>query len=487
MRKLFVFIGVVFIFIEQISTFDTLMPENEFNKFLSEGSMDGYYTYEEFWNKWFQFRNDTQNSVFLSDRISIGKTFEDREIYGYYLTDDVSKLEDYKKTKNIVLLDSLHHSREPITLTMMVLLMREVLKLLRTKTHSKIKEFFRDNIIFVVPILNVDSYVYINNHYNTSQKNEVKMIRKNRHIDPRCNEITGGVDLNRNYEFKFAFDNEGSSPNPCAEDYRGQTAFSEPETVAIKNYVIDHSNLVSSINFHSYGNAWVYPFGFVSDKSNHLLEEKNLLFKNFLDEFKKDIEAKKIKALFGNTPLLLDYSCNGEAGDWFVGKKDVLGIDFELGDLNNLSESFYPPQSIISDIVRYNWHIVKEFIYHHIIAFSHRMVYNKNKVSFEIINKSLSSLYAQDLKIEPKFTDKIDKTMYKIEYCIKTILTDSCSLIPILSDNINTIIKGRHVLEITITFQNVEHVQLLSGLKLVIHRAEKYMHYGNQLYFFKSK
>jgi carboxypeptidase T len=39
-----------------------------------------------------------------------------------------------------------------------------------------------------------------------------------------------GVDLNRNYGFKFGYDDDGSSSNPCAQDYRGAYAFSEPET-----------------------------------------------------------------------------------------------------------------------------------------------------------------------------------------------------------------------------------------------------------------
>ena len=30
-----------------------------------------------------------------------------------------------------------------------------------------------------------------------------------------------GVDLNRNYDYEFANDNEGSSGYTCAEDYRG--------------------------------------------------------------------------------------------------------------------------------------------------------------------------------------------------------------------------------------------------------------------------
>lgn len=39
-----------------------------------------------------------------------------------------------------------------------------------------------------------------------------------------------GVDLSRNYDWEFAKDDEGSSGDICADDYRGEYAFSEPET-----------------------------------------------------------------------------------------------------------------------------------------------------------------------------------------------------------------------------------------------------------------
>jgi len=46
-----------------------------------------------------------------------------------------------------------------------------------------------------------------------------------------CDEIDEvGVDLNRNYDFAYAYDDEGSSSNPCDEDFRGQEPFSEPAT-----------------------------------------------------------------------------------------------------------------------------------------------------------------------------------------------------------------------------------------------------------------
>jgi len=41
---------------------------------------------------------------------------------------------------------------------------------------------------------------------------------------------TEGVDLNRNYGFKFNYDEQGSSGDECKVDYRGTYAFSEPET-----------------------------------------------------------------------------------------------------------------------------------------------------------------------------------------------------------------------------------------------------------------
>ena len=40
-----------------------------------------------------------------------------------------------------------------------------------------------------------------------------------------------GVDLNRNFGYMFDVKgSKGSSTNPCAEDYRGEYEFSEPET-----------------------------------------------------------------------------------------------------------------------------------------------------------------------------------------------------------------------------------------------------------------
>ena len=71
-------------------------------------------------------------------------------------------------------------------------------------------------MIFFLPVVNTDSYIYINDNYQNSNSEDVKSIRKNRHIDPDCSEITGGIDLNRNYGYKFGIDDIGSSNDPCS-------------------------------------------------------------------------------------------------------------------------------------------------------------------------------------------------------------------------------------------------------------------------------
>ena len=61
-----------------------------------------------------------------------------------------------------------------------------------------------------------------------------------------------GVDLNRNYDFSFAYDDIGSSPSQCDEAYRGEFAFSEPETKAVSDFIIKYEhNIKLIINFHA--------------------------------------------------------------------------------------------------------------------------------------------------------------------------------------------------------------------------------------------
>ena len=77
--------------------------------------------------------------------------------------------------------------------------------------------------VYFIPVVNLDGFHEIQRGWN--EERELNLIRKNMRpqtgdsvLDKEC---AIGVDLNRNYDFAFAFDKIGSSNDRCYEDYRG--------------------------------------------------------------------------------------------------------------------------------------------------------------------------------------------------------------------------------------------------------------------------
>ncbi|XP_037803245.1 carboxypeptidase B-like [Penaeus monodon] len=110
--------------------------------------------------------------------------------------------------------------------------------------------------VYVVPMANPDGYVY---SWTTN-----RLWRKNRgNVGGQC----VGVDLNRNWGFKFGV---GASNNTCSEVYMGPSAFSEPETRALRDVMTSLSeagNLELVIAVHSYGQLLLYPWGWTTEEA----------------------------------------------------------------------------------------------------------------------------------------------------------------------------------------------------------------------------
>ncbi|KAG7173137.1 Carboxypeptidase B-like 3 [Homarus americanus] len=105
--------------------------------------------------------------------------------------------------------------------------------------------------VYVVPMANPDGYV----HTWTNNR----LWRKNRRNNPDSS--CDGVDLNRNWDFDYGV---GASPNPCGETYRGTSAFSEPETQALRDAMLQVNStgtLQMVMAVHSYGQLLLFPYG----------------------------------------------------------------------------------------------------------------------------------------------------------------------------------------------------------------------------------
>ena len=110
--------------------------------------------------------------------------------------------------------------------------------------------------MWFIPVVNPDGYVY----NESIEPNGGGMHRKNRR-DTNCgNGTSRGVDLNRNFGYNWGENDIGSSPNPCSDVYRGESSFSEPETQALRDFILNH-NFKNVLNFHTYANTYIHPFG----------------------------------------------------------------------------------------------------------------------------------------------------------------------------------------------------------------------------------
>lgn len=107
----------------------------------------------------------------------------------------------------------------------------------------------------VWPTVNADGYEY-------SHRAD-RMWRKTRQPNA-ANARCPGTDGNRNFDYKWGV--VGASPSPCSETFRGATAFSEPETRAVREIMRDLGERCRLyLTLHSFGNMLLYPWGYTTE------------------------------------------------------------------------------------------------------------------------------------------------------------------------------------------------------------------------------
>ena len=112
--------------------------------------------------------------------------------------------------------------------------------------------------IYFIPMVNPDGHVYVEQNHAGPW---TTWWRKNRRDNGNG---TIGVDINRNYGYQWGYDNLGSSPLTSSQIYRGGSAFSEPETQAIRDFCIAR-NFSVGFSYHSYGELLLYGWGYIYD------------------------------------------------------------------------------------------------------------------------------------------------------------------------------------------------------------------------------
>ncbi|WP_068926332.1 M14 family metallopeptidase [Planobispora rosea] len=183
--------------------------------------------------------------------VDYGTTVQGQKMTAIKVTKNARKLRD--GTRKATLYMAAQHAREWITPEMVRRLLLRFLN--GYGTDAEITKLVDTTEIWFIPVANPDGY-----DYSFTEGN--RLWRKNLRDNDGNGQITSadGVDLNRNFAYKWGYDNEGSSPNPASLTYRGPSAQSEPETKAVDD-LARRVGFTYLMNYHSAAQLLLYGVG----------------------------------------------------------------------------------------------------------------------------------------------------------------------------------------------------------------------------------
>ncbi len=359
------------------------------------GSMGGYYTLAEIeadLDEMFQLYPNL-----ITQKYSIGTSVEGRTIWAVKISDNPNINESEPK----VGFDALVHAREPQSMATQMYFMWYLLE--NYGTDPEATYLVNNREIYCVPCFNPDGYEY----NRQTDPNGGGDWRKNRRNNGSCY----GIDLNRNFGYQWGYDNIGSSPDPCASTYRGPSAFSEPESQAIRDLAIQ-KNYGTHFNMHTHGGYILYPWGYINQETPDSLTYR---------EFAALLTSYSGYA-YGSGGQLLGYNSNGSIRDWMYGeqttKNKTFGYTIEIGN------AFWPSQSLIYPIAQQN---LKTMIYQSFLAGDYVKLENAN------FDREYF-LPLEVVELTPEFRNKGLATAYNLNF----ELTSSSQYVTINTGNVST-------------------------------------------------
>lgn len=236
---------------------DFLTKDMEFNA-MSELFFKDYRPLHAIYT-WLDILADTYPSQVRAE--VIGKTHEGRDLRVYHLYSSKYDKKEPSGKKRTIVLSSGAHAREWISVTTTLYVLYQLLTNQKRMAEKKILE----NLDFlIVPVLNPDGYEYTWTHD--------RLWRKNRQSTGVA--ICNGLDIDSSFPYHWA----PSLGTPCSEGYAGQ----EPLEALEAYYLTDYINKTSErhkyfgyIDFHSYSQSILYPYGYSCEEEPR--DKENLL------------------------------------------------------------------------------------------------------------------------------------------------------------------------------------------------------------------
>ena len=230
-----------------------------------------------------------------------GTDFQPSTLWYVRITGDQSTTPENSKPQ--MLYTSMIHSREVSALMNNIYFMWYIIE--NYSTDPAIKELVDNNELYFVPVVNPDGLIWNELLSPSGGGLQRKNLRPNTGGNTSTSE-NRGVDLNRNFDYFWGYNNIGSSGTPSGGTYRGPRPESEPETQIMVDFINNH-NIKSAVWNHSYANSVPHPYGGVPSLSSGREDE----YYKWHEEM-----TRYNRYLYGAT---IFYESNGLPDDWMMG------------------------------------------------------------------------------------------------------------------------------------------------------------------------
>jgi len=290
----------------------------------ADKDMGGYKTLSEM----YAYLDDmiAAHSDIMADKISIGQSIEGRELYAVKISDNPDVDEDEPE----LFFNAMTHGCEVVPGEILLYFMNYLTD--NYGVDPEATDIVENRELWFVLVVNPDGLYY----NETTDPDGGGVWRKNRRDNP---DNSYGVDLNRNFGFMWGYDDVGSSPVYDNKNYRGEAPFSEPECQAMRDFIASR-NFVLEVDYHSYGNLVMYPYGYDLYRT-----PDHELFKILADSMSS----------YNNYSVIQLPISNGCSADWSYGEQSIKPkiLDFGL-EVGTSEDGFWPDMTRLAEMVTEN-------------------------------------------------------------------------------------------------------------------------------------
>ncbi|MDA1007851.1 MAG: M14 family zinc carboxypeptidase [Planctomycetota bacterium] len=250
-----------------------------------------------------------QGSQGIASEFSIGLTLEGRDIRGLRISTAPAG-----SIRPALFVDGCQHAREWATPTVTMWIADRLISGWQS-ADPVVTSILSSFDVFVIPVVNGDGY----EHSWTTNR----LWRKNRRDN---GDGTFGVDLNRNWGFMWG--GPGSSGATNSETYRGVSPWSEPETQAMRDFILLHPEIVAAIDFHSYSQLILWPYGWTASQ----LPANNAVYQQSTAAIDVAIESAHGMVYTAGPVAPTLYVADGSAVDWLHETAEACAWTIEVRD-----------------------------------------------------------------------------------------------------------------------------------------------------------